>query len=688
MSKLSKAEWRDQLLMLGDKARDRGDFLAAAELYENVMAAGKETPGLIMAAGHMRKEGKDFASAERHYSRLLEMTPDDPEIHMQMGHFCKTVGRYGDAENHYSAALARNYPNSDELLSELRALNRSEGLRRENRRGSSGAGSADDGLISDRLLPRRLEQIHRVYEERFVLSRLGSHQKTRWGRGRTVRGVDAVRGHIISRVPCHSLKIFLDDKLIHTEPLSVVPLRWEKDSSDLRKYVFNAWIDFSDMPLGKHDLVLRATLKATPRAGIEWLRETIFVAEPIAEDYCAGSPAFIPRLDPASPLPVVEQVNSLPSLVRRVTPGSFPGKLDTVAVMRLDQLGDMVVTLPAMRRLREILPDSRIVGLVSPANAGLASSFGIFDDVVSVNFPDDRYQHKRVMGAREQEAFIETCRGFKFDLAIDFLYSEHANKLLPLTGAPVTMTVARSDHVESLEIAFDSRSPGGGENLSPMTHTAKARAMSEALALWLDNGVKPLVRNRPCGEQLARYGLSEGDRYVVLHTGSSFAHFLRWPYYPELTVRLLEAGYRILYVAGDDSQKSTLPSDAIEDGRIIYLTGKIPFDDLDALLACASLMIGNDSGPKHWASLRGTPVISIHPGRDDLREWGQVFGGVVLARRVPCAGCGIRYDETECGQDFACVRKITVDEVFSEVAALASSKAPEADSRNSQARIL
>lgn len=679
-SRLSKAEWRDQLRRLADKARDCGDFLAAAELYENAMAAGKETVGLTMAAGHMWKEGKDFASAERHYSRVLELTPDDPEIHLQMGHFCKTVGRYVDAENYYAAALAKGYPNRDELLAELRDLHASEGLRRENGRGIIGTGVGREGLVSDRLLPKRLEQIHRVYEETFVLSRVGSRQKTEWGRGSTVRGVDALRGHIISRLPCYSVEIFLDHERIYTEPLNVVPLRWEEGSSDLRKYVFNAWIDFSDKPLGKHDLIFRATSQGAPREGIEWRRETIFVAGPIPEDYCAGSPAFIPPLDPASPSSIVEQVNSLPSIVRRVSPGSFPGKVDTVAVMRLDQLGDMVVTLPAMRRLREMLPNSRIVGLVSAANAGLASSLGVFDDVVSVSFPDDRYQHKRVMDAREQESFIETCRGFKFDLAIDFLYSEHANKLLPLTGAPVTMTVARSDHVESLEVSFDARSPSGGENLSPMTHTAKACAVSEALALWLDNGARPLMRNTPCGEQLARYGLAKGDRYVVLHTGSSFAHFLRWPYYPELTARLLEAGYRILYMAGDDSQKGRLPSDAIEDGRIIYLARKIPFDDLDALLACASLMIGNDSGPKHWASLRGTPVVSIHPGRDDLREWGQVFGGVVLARRVPCAGCGIRYDETECGQDFACVKKITVDEVFREVSALASSKASNGES--------
>ena len=665
---VSPKKWRNELQRLGDKARDRGDFLAAAELYENVIALGKKHAGMFMAAGHMRKEAKDFSSAEKHYLHVLALKPNDPEIHMQLGHFYKIIGRYRDAQKHYSLALANKYPNLDEVTSELANLYKSDGLRNENDRLTFGDKPVYKGLIAKNLLPKTLDQIQRDYHETFIISRLGNNQKTCWGVGPTVRGVDALRGHIISTRPCRSIEIFLDHELIHTEILKIVPLRWERHQSDLRKYVFNAWIDFSNLPLGKHEIVFRASLlQGEARQGIEWRRDTIFVAERIPAELCADSPAFIPDLDPNSTLSVVEQVNNLPSLVRKVTPSSYPGKLDTVAIMRLDQLGDMVVTLPALRRLREILPTSRLVGLVSPANAGLASTFGIFDDVVSINFPDDKYQHKRVMDERAQEEFAKTCAPYNFDLAIDFLYSEHANKLLPLTGASATITVSRSDHVEDLEVAFDARSPSGGDCLSPMTHTAKARAVSEALALWLNNNAKPLLRKKPIAEQLARYGLSENDRYVVLHTGSSFARFLRWPHYPELTVKLLEAGYKVVYMGNDDSQKSKLPDDALEDGRLIYLAKKIPFDDLDALLAGAALMIGNDSGPKHWASLRGTRVISFHPGRDDLREWGQVFGGVILARHVPCAGCGIRYDETECGRDFACINKITLNDVLKEI---------------------
>jgi len=663
---ISAGKWRSEVQKMANDARDGGDYLAAAELYEKVLDLGGPS-SISMAAGHMRKEAKDFVKAERHYQNVREANPDDPEIYMQLGHFYKTVGRYGDAQRHYMLALQKHYPNFDEVKHELRAIHESKELLREQERIDTLEGAEFKGLVADRLLPRKLEQIQRDYHETFILSRLGKHSKTCWGKGRTIRGVDAIRGHVITSMPCDNIDIFLDDELIYSAPLQIVPLRWEKKPSSLRKYVFNAWIDFSDFPVGEHEIVLCANpLQGEPREGIEWRREVIIVAERLSMELGEHSPAFIPQLDSDSPLTVVEQVNRLPSLVRKVTPGSYPGKLDTVAVMRLDQLGDMVVTMPAMRRLREILPTSRIVGLVGPANAGLASTLGVFDEVIAVNFPDDRYQHKRVMDKRAQEAFAAQCKPYNFDLAIDFLYSEHANKLLPLTGAPVTMTVSRSDHIEDLEVSFDARSPSGGDCLSPMTHTAKARALSEALALWLDNNAQPLPRTKPNAEPLARYGLSESDRYIVLHTGSSFAQFLRWPHYPELTVRLLKAGYKVVYMGSDEQQKARLPAEALEDGRIVYLDRKVPFDDLDALLSCATLMIGNDSGPKHWASLRGTRVVSLHPGRDDLREWGQVFGGVVLARRVPCAGCGIRYDETECGQDFACVKQITIEEVLRE----------------------
>jgi len=94
------------------------------------------------------------------------------------------------------------------------------------------------------------------------------------------------------------------------------------------------------------------------------------------------------------------------------------------------------------------------------------------------------------------------------------------------------------------------------------------------------------------------------------------------------------------------------------------------------LLSFATAFVGNDSGPKHLAALRGTPVVSIHCARISWAEWSQEQTGVVISRRVPCAGCALFHDADECGKGIACISDITVDEVLAATEALLADAAP------------
>ena len=87
------------------------------------------------------------------------------------------------------------------------------------------------------------------------------------------------------------------------------------------------------------------------------------------------------------------------------------------------------------------------------------------------------------------------------------------------------------------------------------------------------------------------------------------------------------------------------------------------------------MFVGNDTGPKHLASVRGVPVVSIHMGAVNWREWGQEFGFIVT-RRTPCYGCGIEHIE-DCGKGLPCLVNITVEDVFGAVEqALMSTQEP------------
>jgi ADP-heptose:LPS heptosyltransferase len=152
----------------------------------------------------------------------------------------------------------------------------------------------------------------------------------------------------------------------------------------------------------------------------------------------------------------------------------------------------------------------------------------------------------------------------------------------------------------------------------------------------------------------------------VLHTGARIV-WSRWKHYAELAERLVaETDLKIVLFADDPATKAKLSPELLASGRLIVLERQLPFDDFDALLSFAAIYVGNDSGPKHLASLRGTPTVSIHSSRINWSEWGQEHSGVIISRKMPCAGCHIYHDPEECGKDYACM-DIKLGEVYEAV---------------------
>ncbi len=178
---------------------------------------------------------------------------------------------------------------------------------------------------------------------------------------------------------------------------------------------------------------------------------------------------MIPPLDKTSPLSVVEQINARPSIIHRASTHSFPGEIKNVAVIRADQLGDMVISVPALLRLRELLPNARITGLLSPANEPLARSLGIFDEIILLDFPDDLHQRQRIMDRKGQEELALKLAPYKFDVAIDFPVAGLSHKLLPLTGAPIL--IAHGGDRRSLNMNMSTQDPKTGNDM--MRHSSR-----------------------------------------------------------------------------------------------------------------------------------------------------------------------------------------------------------------------
>jgi len=81
---------------------------------------------------------------------------------------------------------------------------------------------------------------------------------------------------------------------------------------------------------------------------------------------------------------VEEQINSRPSKIRPAKRARFPTPPRNALIERVDQRGDMVISIPAILR-----PKARLVDLLSLANADPAWSLNLFGEIIVILFVED-----------------------------------------------------------------------------------------------------------------------------------------------------------------------------------------------------------------------------------------------------------------------------------------------------------
>lgn len=620
-------------------------------LYREALRLVPDRSDVAIQAGHMFKEARDFATAESLYRTAERQRPEDADLQHQLGHFFKTVDRLQEAEVHYrrAADLAADWAAP---RAELKALRQRTPLPAID----ADAAPAPE-LVGRPVAPKRTPRLDAI-----LLRNLGGRPvDIPGGKLPVLAGIESVRGICFSDRVIDAAALYIDGALVHSETIATVAT----ENPAVLKAVFNLWVDLSAIPPG----VRRLEVVLTDQAGMTRRHDqAILVAPPPADTAANRAVDSIVFPGEAADLPLAERVRTAPSVVRAVS-RHLPKAPASILVLRTDQLGDIVVSIPAIRRLRTHFPAARLVGLLTEANADLAHALGLFDEILVIDFPDDVALRQRIMSAADQRALQDRLHDYHFDVALDLATSNMSRPLLKLTGA--TLTFGFDDDAcpwVDGGITGNVRDVRNRGETSPQS--GRIVALVDRLATLFDTGAAIIPNIVAASSVLAAFGIGEQDRYAVLHLGARVA-FSRWSGYPELARRLIERhDLKIVALGSEIDLRPALAGLPGVADRLIVLDRRMAFEDLDLILSRAVVFVGNDSGPKHLAALRGTPVVSIHCARISWAEWAQEQTGVVISRRVPCAGCAIFHDADECAKDFACVTDIRVGEVLAAVEAL------------------
>jgi ADP-heptose:LPS heptosyltransferase len=345
----------------------------------------------------------------------------------------------------------------------------------------------------------------------------------------------------------------------------------------------------------------------------------------------------------------------------RRTPGE--GRLvpdvERIAVLKATALGDFIQCLPALDALRSTYPSAAISLLARPWHrALLAGRPGPIDDVIVV--PEGAIGDE-AGGDRpdERDRFLDGLAGIRFDLAVQLHGGgRHSNPFVRRLGARVTA---------------GPQAPGAAplDRMIPYeVYQSDLIRSLEAVALVGASGGTLEPRLAVLDSDLAESRAALGDvgaPIAIIHPGATDTR-RRWPAerFAAVADALVGAG-AVVCVTGVDVERDVVAA-VVRSARseLVDLSGRLSLTGLVGLLARASVVVSNDTGPRHLAAAVGTPTVSVY--------WvGNVITAGPLTRsrnrvaiswRVNCPACGrdCMRDPCEHGQSF--VADVPIEDVL------------------------
>ena len=328
-----------------------------------------------------------------------------------------------------------------------------------------------------------------------------------------------------------------------------------------------------------------------------------------------------------------------------------------VLVIRLDRLGDVVLTTPVIQRLREAYPEAWLAMMVRPVCREVVDGNPLLNDVILY---DKDGRHRGILGTVR---FAWGLRRFRFDTAV-VVHPTHRSHWIPwLAGIPVRIGYDRkSGWLLSRRVAHHKQD---GER-----HEAEyALELLQVLGLSSPASPAPFVpvraeAQRAVEDVLRREGIEPSETLVAIHPSASCVS-KRWmpQRFAEVADRLIDAQrLRIILIAGAEDAAHAQAVERAMRHHPLNLAGKLSVGELAGLLQRCRLLISNDSGPVHIAAAVGTQVVTL---------FGRAQAGVNAARWRPLGPRHVVLDKSGPSR-FTSIDELTVDEVYDAARAVLS----------------
>ena len=353
--------------------------------------------------------------------------------------------------------------------------------------------------------------------------------------------------------------------------------------------------------------------------------------------------------------------------------------IESILIIRLGAIGDVVRTLPAANALRDRFPKAHIAWVVEEKVRDILAYQPEIDETIV--FQRNRWKKGilnpltflRTIG--EVYRFIRDLRSKDWDIALDFHGILKSGLISYMSGARERVGFARG-YCKEWNHLFSNR------RVSPSSNRISRFERNFVLvrSIGVDGG------RRDVDLRVSRQDVDYVDQFfrdcgpavsgllVVIHPGTSpKTPYKRWgsAKYSELADGLvdeLRASVLFTWGPGERSMVDEVRSQMRRDSMVAPETQSLK--QLAEIFKRCTVYIGSDTGPMHIASLVGTPVVGIYGPTDPIVN--APYGGtpsIIVRKELPCSPCRNR----GCN-DVKCMEAITSRDVLDAVKTLLKMK--------------
>ena len=313
-----------------------------------------------------------------------------------------------------------------------------------------------------------------------------------------------------------------------------------------------------------------------------------------------------------------------------------------ILCVRLDNMGDVLMTTPAIRALKAGRADRHVTLLASPAGASIARMIPDIDAVVVFDAPWMKAGAASA-GADQDRALQAMLRAGGYDAAVIFtVYSQSA---LPaayacyLAGIPLRLAHCRENPYALLtdwvaESEPQARVRHEVERQLDLVAAVGAHTDDRRLALAVTDTACREMRRRLAGE-----GIDFARPWVLVHAGAT-APSRRYPagHFAEAIRLLVDAGCQVVLAGAGDEVAEVTTIQRLAGVPTCSLAGRLDLAGLGAAILLADVVLCNNSGPAHMAAAIGTPLVDLY-ALTNPQHTPWMVRHALLYHDVPCRFC-------------------------------------------------